>query len=325
VLTLNKSEITACLLKYFRPRDIIKPKDEIDTPNMVCEALRKDGWYRRQTIIWSKKNPMPESVTDRCTKSHEYIFLLTKSARYYYDQDAIREPYAEASLPRALRGLSEENKWSNGAPGSTAHSMSQARPNQRKEWEAKQGGGGSGFDGHSGYIDANGRLLVNPAGRNKRDVWTICTQSFREAHFATFPEKLVEPCILAGTSAKGCCPKCGKSWVRVVTKPEMREVESSGLDRYGNGETGVHRKVGQAYQDWREQNPNVTTGWAASCACDAGDPIPCTVLDPFAGSGTVAAVSKRLGRSFVGIELNPEYIEMAANRIGKVEYQGVLL
>ena len=181
----------------------VKPKDLIGIPWMLAFALRADGWYLRQDIIWHKPNPMPESVKDRCTKSHEYIFLLTKSARYYYDADAIREPYAPASLPRALRGVSEDNKWQAGAPGSTAHTMSQPRENRRKEWEKEHGGGGSGFAGHSGYVDANGRLLVNPAGRNKRTVWTVTTKPYKGAHYATFPPDLIKPMILAG------CPKGG--------------------------------------------------------------------------------------------------------------------
>ena len=185
-----------------RPTDgkhpVIKPKDLIGIPWMVAFALRADGWYLRQDIIWNKPNPMPESVTDRCTKAHEYIFLLTKSKVYYYDQDAIREPYAEASLPRALRGTSENNKWIEGAPGSTAHTISQPRKNARKQFE-KEHGGGSGLKGHSGYKAEDGRLLVNPLGRNKWSVWAVPTVSYKEAHFATFPPDLIKPCILAGT------------------------------------------------------------------------------------------------------------------------------
>jgi DNA modification methylase len=177
----------------------LKPKDLIGIPWMVAFALRADGWYLRRDIIWSKNNPMPESVTDRCTTSHEYIFHFSKSPKYYYDQDAIREPYAEASLPR---GLSEDNKWADGAPGSTAHTMSKPRENVRKEFEDEHGGGGTGFKGHSGYRAADGRLLVNPLGRNKWSVWTVPTKSYTEAHFATYPPDLIEPCILAG-SRKG--------------------------------------------------------------------------------------------------------------------------
>lgn len=174
---------------------VYKPKDLMGIPWMVAFALQADGWWLRQDIIWSKPNPMPESVTDRCTKAHEYIFMLSKSAQYYYDADAVREPYAEASLPRAMRGLSADNKWADGAPGSTAHSISQARPN------AKLSGSGQAFggDGHKGYIDANGRLLINPAGRLARSVWTITTKPFKEAHFATFPVEIPTRCIKAGS------------------------------------------------------------------------------------------------------------------------------
>ena len=130
----NKDRLLAeSAMSFNKKSGDLKSKDLIGIPWMLAFALRADGWYLRQDIIWHKPNPMPESVKDRCTKAHEYIFLLTKSARYYYDADAIREPYAPASLPRALRGVSEDNKWQAGAPGSTAHTMSQPRENRRKE------------------------------------------------------------------------------------------------------------------------------------------------------------------------------------------------
>ena len=181
----------------------LKSKDLMGIPWRVAFALQADGWYLRSDIIWSKNNPMPESVQDRPTKAHEYIFLLTKSPKYYYDADAIREPHSPESLPRALRGTSEDNKWVDGAPGSTPHTMSQPRSNQRKAFESHMAGGGSGFVGHSGYISADGKVLLNPLGRNKRSVWEIATHPYPEAHFATFPEKLVEPCIMAGCPLGG--------------------------------------------------------------------------------------------------------------------------
>jgi len=277
----------------------LKHKDLIGIPWRLAFALQADGWYLRSDIIWAKPNPMPESVTDRPTKAHEYLFLLTKSPRYYYDADAVREEYAEASLPRALRGLSSENKWADGAPGSTAHTMSQGRPNQRKEFEAEHGGGGSGFKGHSGYVDANGRLLIDPNGRNKRTVWTIATQPTREAHFATFPEKLVEPCILAGTSERGCCQKCGKPWERLVERTAMV------IDRSNRThELGRTRSSGTMV----EPPTSNTTGWQPGCDCDAGEPVPCVVFDPFSGSGTVERVAIRLRRRSIGTELNYRYI-----------------
>jgi DNA modification methylase len=191
----------------------LKPKDLVGIPWRVAFALQADGWYLRQDIIWAKPNVMPESVRDRCTKSHEYIFLLTKSPKYYYDHVAIKEPVAASSLKRA------ESGWKSDRPSAKV--------------------GKEGID-----IEVMGRRFVNPEGRNKRDVWFIPTASFKGAHFAVMPEALVEPCVLAGSKE--------------------------------------------------------------------GD----IVLDPFTGSGTVGVVALKHGRNFLGVELNPEYAEIAHNRIG---------
>lgn len=191
-----------------------KPKDLVGVPWQLALALRDDGWYLRQDIIWAKPNAMPESVRDRCTRSHEYVFLLAKEKRYYFNNDAIREPFAGAE-----------------------------RTGDRRSYPA---GCSSSFDQEAGHLKQSGNfagLPLNPLGRNKRDVWTVSTSSYQGAHIAVFPEKLVEPCILAG------CPEGG------------------------------------------------------------------TVLDPFAGSGTTGVVAKRLGRSFIGIEINSAYYELARERI----------
>ncbi len=189
-----------------------KPKDLIGIPWLLAFALRADGWYLRQDIIWHKTNAMPESVRDRCTKSHEYIFLLSKSARYYFDATAIEEPALQpVGDPKKSTGLFCQKKQK---------AMGQ---NQGKT---------SGLGANAG----------KPT-KNKRDVWSISTKGFKGAHFAVFPERLVEPCILAG------CPEGG------------------------------------------------------------------VVLDPFAGSGTTGVVAKRLRRNFVGVEINPEYWQMATDRI----------
>ena len=155
----------------------IKHKDLVGIPWMLAFALRADGWYLRQDIIWHKPNPMPESVTDRCTKSHEYIFLLSKSPRYYYDNEAIREPNADP-------------KRTNYKPGKRAYAEGNTEqiPGSRTRRN----------DGFQAYAD--GKI---PVGRNKRSVWTVTTRPFRGAHFATFPPALIEPCILAG------CPEGG--------------------------------------------------------------------------------------------------------------------
>jgi DNA modification methylase len=151
--------------------DGLKPKDLIGIPWRVAFALQADGWYLRQDIIWHKPNPMPESVKDRCTKAHEYIFLLSKSDRYYYDADAIREPHE--SLEATARRTNQHNKGT----------KYEARPDM-----------GSG--------DGRARTdLFHENGRNKRSVWTVTPQPFKGAHFATFPPDLIEPCIKAGSKA----------------------------------------------------------------------------------------------------------------------------
>lgn len=194
-----------------------KYKDLIGIPWLLAFALRADGWYLRQDIIWSKSNCMPESVRDRCTKSHEYIFLLSKSERYYFDLQAIKEPAGTKGNARSFRGGGAYT-------------------------------GGRSFNNSAEVARESHGNAKNEAGtRNKRDVWTVSTTGFRGAHFAVFPEKLIEPCILAG------CPEGG------------------------------------------------------------------TVLDPFTGSGTTGVVAKKLGRGFVGIEINPEYHKMALDRIGNTE------
>lgn len=188
-----------------------KRKDMIGVPWLLAFALRADGWYLRQDIIWHKTRCLPESVQDRCTKSHEYIFLLSKSPNYYFDSEAIKEP---ANEKYAMRYKS-------------------AFMNGKKEVELGKQTGAPNTAGLKKYTGF----------RNKRDVWSISTAHFTGAHFAVFPEKLVEPCILAGS------------------------------------------------------------------------PVGGTVLDPFAGSGTTGVVAKRLGRDFIGIELNPEYCQLAEDRI----------
>jgi DNA modification methylase len=184
---------------------ILKPKDLIGIPWRVAFALQADGWYLRQDIIWNKPNPMPESIRDRCTKAHEYIYLLSKSPKYYFDHEAIKEPAVTAGK----------------------------RKDQKKgEFKAK----GEPLPGQLPF-----RAIRDM--RNKRSVWTVTTKPFKGAHFATFPMDLIEPCVLAGAPKEG------------------------------------------------------------------------VVLDPFLGSGTTGLVAKKNGRSFVGIELNPEYMEIAKKRL----------
>jgi site-specific DNA-methyltransferase (cytosine-N4-specific) len=179
------------------PTTGLKPKDLVGIPWRVAFALQADGWYLRSDIIWAKPNPMPESVTDRPTKAHEYIFLLTKSARYYYDADAIAEPAINAGKVVSL--------------GPKSLSKAQAT--------------GSGIT----YAEAGGNAMADSvtvaAGRNRRTVWTVATQPYAEAHFATFPEALVVPCILAGCPQDGVVldPFLGSGTVAMVASGHGRD------------------------------------------------------------------------------------------------------
>jgi DNA modification methylase len=188
-------EIPAHLGSCFRPVGL-KPKDLIGIPWRVAFALQADGWYLRQDIIWSKPNPMPESVTDRCTKAHEYLFLLSKSARYFYDAGAIAEQAKDWSVGGPGEGIKETLHYGAGNGGNGGLSALAGRYKRKR---ADRIGGNK----HNDTKHSDGSVFTGCETRNKRSVWTVNTQSFPEAHFATFPPALIEPCILAG------CPKGG--------------------------------------------------------------------------------------------------------------------
>ncbi len=257
----------------------LKPKDLCGIPWRLALALQADGWYLRQDIIWHKPNPMPESCTDRCTKSHEYIFLLSKRARYYYDAEAIKEPAVYAGQPRG---------------GSTNRYEQNAAGMDNREYDT----------------------------RNKRSVWTVNTAPYPDAHFATYPPDLIEPCIMAGAAAK-CCAECGTPWEREVEKSRTFE---SGSGRSGNAIGGKQDPVqgGGETMDIR-RGPvvhTVTLGWAPACKCNTTETQASIVLDPFAGSGTTMQVAHKHGCRSIGIELNPEYAELIVKRIDQELRQG---
>lgn len=170
----------------------MKPKDICGIPWLLAFALRADGWYLRQDIIWAKPNPMPESVTDRCTKSHEYIFLLAKSLSYYYDANAIKEPGVNPEDD--LRRISKATTEGKSAPNEERNGIRKTD---------KQRGHSRRHAGFNDRWDAMEKSEQCSGMRNKRDVWTVSPQPFPEAHFATFPEELIKPCILAGCPAGG--------------------------------------------------------------------------------------------------------------------------
>lgn len=198
-----------------------KPKDMIGIPWLLAFDLRDSGWYLRNDIIWMKENPMPESVKDRCARCYEHIFLFSKSRKYHFDHKAISEPISAATAQRLKRGINGSNKFGSAIPGQSQ----QQTINRCRE--------------HGAITDE----MINPL-RNKRDVWVINTVPYKGGHYAAYPPKLVETCLLAG------CPEDG------------------------------------------------------------------VVLDPFFGSGTTGMVARRMGRHYIGIELNPDYTELARARIG---------
>ncbi len=261
----------------------LKPKDLIGIPWRVVLALQADGWWLRSDIIWHKPNPMPESCTDRPTSAHEHMFLLAKSSRYFYDAEAIRE--------EAEYGFSQEI----GA----------------KIWNR------SGVPTEPGRTPGARTIPGDGGTRNRRNVWTIPTQPYPDAHFATFPTKLVEPCILAGTSEKGHCPECEKPWVRVVERTGGT-IGKSWHDHGNDAAAGMSQvpvKVGSVKDASGQLYQVKSLGWQPTCKHGL-EPVPDVVLDPFAGSGTTMAVAVKHGRKTIGIELSEEYCRLIRKRVG---------
>ena len=287
---------TCMVMKKELPNGL-KPKDLCGMPWRLAFALQADGWWLRSDVIWHKPNPMPESCTDRPTKSHEYVFLLTKSARYYYDAEAVRETGSPSTQERGKYG------W-HGQTGTAKDGLAiGARVGKSYQTMAF----GDVKMGDTTMCPADGR-------RNLRTVWTISTEANPLAHFATFPRRLVEPCILAGSSERGVCPACGAPWARVVEASEKYKQQKASVSGYrSNNLEMLGRKVknnsGIDYADYH------TTGFRPTCACVAADPVPATVLDPFSGTGTTGIVAVMHGRAYVGLELNSEYVKMSLKRI----------
>jgi DNA modification methylase len=298
----------------------------IGIPWRVALALQADGWILRQDICWAKPAPMPESVRNRCTKSHEYVFLLCKRGGYYYDSEAIKEPIAESTLsnPRIVNGEARSNR-----PG----------------WS-----GNPNVHGEIGHP-----LPTSLDGRNRRSVWTVAAEPFPGAHFAVFPCRLVEPMIKAGTSERGCCAACGAPWRRVVEQQtNPRRIEK--YTAHGQHVGTLRNDDGIGGPGSGALTPSVRTlGWYPHCRCDGLPPlpkypcpkkanaptpaevavlaaywqrvqsllplatpldtVPAIVLDPFAGAGTTLLAARRLGRRALGIELSPQFADMARKRV----------
>lgn len=331
----------------------IKHKDLIGIPWMLAFALRADGWYLRQEIIWHKPNPMPESVTDRCTKAHESLFLLSKSPQYFFDHNAIKEPAVGAQSSTGVG-------WNRTAAADPGDQRGMERGRTRRDSFKRDDSKRSNI--MPGQVSATHRADRNESAhditkRNRRSVWTIATKPYKGAHFAVFPPALVEPCILAGTSARGHCPKCSARWER-TTGPAI----PTGAAGSGNL-ARRQRPQGPDSQKWNHQAGSVpyvpsvrsTTGWAPICDCyddqyKIAYPAPRNsrkrdqraawsdrwirvrrmpglqdwpvvadvVLDCFNGSGTTGEVALENGRIYEGFELNGDYMELTRTRLAGV-------
>lgn len=260
----------------------LKSKDLLMIPAMFAIAARADGWYLRSDIIWSKPNPMPESVTDRPTKAHEYVFLLAKNQRYFWDAEAVKENLKQSTIDRYQYGWN--GVADDGSNGSRTGSAFQKMKDGATMGEA-----------------------MGSSGRNLRTVWSIATQSFAGAHFATWPEKLVEPMVKAATSAHGACSQCGAPYERKMEREDQRHwTERNQFSEKqlanaaaGNRQDGISHAATPVF---------VAGGWEPTCEC-AADVVPCTVLDPFNGSGTTGKVAVRLGRQYIGVDIASEYLD----------------
>lgn len=286
--------------------DGIKPKDMCLAPARLAIAMQEDGWYVRCDGIWHKPNGGTESVDDRpSNKDKEYLWMFTPGPDNFWDDEAVREPATSKTHKR---------HWG---------SAKKVDPNGR-----------NGNDGRAKPYSAQRAEAplerVASSTRRLRSVWRIPTQCFPGAHFATFAERLVEPCVLSSTSAHGVCGLCGAPWARVVElgEPDRDHQQACGGD--GNGEyhgTATKDFNGAGAEDASAKKARIlegmrerrTVAWRPACDCHplmAGDVQPATVLDPFCGSGTTGVVALRHGRSFVGIDLSADYLDLARKRIG---------
>lgn len=266
-----------------------KPKDLMMIPARLAIALQDDGWWLRSDIIWNKVTAMPESVADRPTSAHEHIFLLAKSERYYYDADAIREPLK----PKTFTTFGTKHR----GQGNDALGLVKSDNWGRTVTERKP------------KLDTAGEI----AGANKRNVWSIAAQPYAEAHFATMAPKVVEPCILAGTSPRAC-EHCGSPWQRITVK-ELVPNPGGGTKRANTPSPNTEVVPTSVFRTGMS-HINHTAGWMPTCTCKDNTGLgKCIVFDPFMGAGTTAKVALEQGRNYLGIELNPEYIKLAKKRI----------
>ncbi len=245
-------------------------------PQRVAIALQEWGWILRQDIIWAKKNCMPESVKDRFTKNHEYIFLFSKQPKYFFNQ--------------VLEPVVKERKAGN---------KKSQKGTDQKFSETKQG-----------LLKAQQKIYTK---RNKRSVWNMRTASYKEAHFAVFPPELAETCIKAGCPEK-ICSECETPYIKVMERKKSIHSDKSESARFSVNLKNNHRKLGEKYSKQMKENPLIDKGLQKQCDCETNETKSGIVLDCFMGSGTTAMVAQDLFRKWIGVELNPEYEKLIRKR-----------
>lgn len=275
----------------------LKPKDKMFIPERTAMALQADGWWVRRDIIWAKGcsfnykggSTMPESCKDRPTSSHEYVYIFTKSERYFYDyygvlEDALYDGRKDTEFKGSVKDY--EGVLPNSKPQAFAGAGHERWPNTQNGVQK----------------------------RNLRSVWVINTASYPGSHYAVYPEDLITPIILASTSAKGVCPECGAPWERVVEKGNQQRHESEpqtiGAGRGDNGDRTKHAPPADVVNEY----------WQPTCACGHDETVPATVLDPFVGSGTTCMVARKHRRKAIGLDLSFEYLNVNARE--RLQYGG---
>lgn len=284
------------------PCSYYKPKDLMGLPWRLAIALQRDGWYLRQDVVWEKPTAMPESAPDRPGGSHEYLFLLSKSERYFYDKLAVMEQASANTHPRSC-----------GANSRLKVDRDPAHEAFRKA------------------VRMDTRTEGVATHRYLRSVWRIAAEPSRVAHYATYPRRLAARCIALGTSERGACIWCGSPWVRIIQRNTVGdwhpdpELKRQGVQRGDSAKWAddVQRQVrlGQKPHTGAGMGrrhvaipPPQTLRWEPGCSCSLGGTEPCRLLDPFAGAGTTGLAAVALGRKFTGIELNPASVQIAMDR-----------
>ena len=305
----------------------LKPKDLCLIPSRVAIAAQADvsvrngkteAWWVRSMIIWAKPNPMPESCTDRPTDAYEHILMFTKSERYYWDADAVREPTIAGWRGSSFTDERDASVYANLGQGPrNAFGYTPKGTHSRGSGDGGPKAQARAADGvHEDWAESTREVL---GSRNLRNVWMFATQPYSGAHFATFPEELPRRCILAATSARGACIQCGAPWERVTRQQSF----GSWHDHENDAVRGNHNSDGLSGDRFRENyKPPETIGWRPTCVCPGqrGKTAPCLVFDPFGGSGTTGRVALELRRRCVLVDIayDAEYRDLAERRTSGV-------